>query len=160
MLVAKIFSFPKSFCLCILSSCRNSARKTLLFFLQSSSDLRITEGTLLDVEFLEVNSIVITGNGKLVFNRGHVIVIRTLSILVNQQGHLIIGSEICRHNDTVEINLIGESGCLYDPCRRFQHLFQLHGSDNATVHVSMFFFIQFYLIFSGHSVVVNFQYVS
>ncbi|XP_060567854.1 cell migration-inducing and hyaluronan-binding protein-like [Ruditapes philippinarum] len=68
----------------------------------------IDEDVLLDVTELDVHSIDIIGEGRLVFNQGHDISIKTRGIYVKNFGHLIIGSETCRHENEVHIQLEGD----------------------------------------------------
>jgi hypothetical protein len=68
----------------------------------------IDEDVLLDVTELDVHSIDIIGEGRLVFNQGHDISIKTRGIYVKNYGHLIIGSETCRHENEVHIQLEGK----------------------------------------------------
>ena len=84
-------------------------KKKTFFFRsnQSEEDIIINGPTLLDVESVEVNTITISGNGKLVFGQGHSISIATKGILVKDNGALVIGSETCPHEDEVNIVLIG-----------------------------------------------------
>ena len=71
----------------------------------------IDDDVLLDVTELDVHSIDIVDEGRLVFNQGHDISIKTRGIYVKDYGHLIIGSESCRHEDNVHIQLEGKT-CL------------------------------------------------
>ena len=68
----------------------------------------ITLAVLLDVSDLDVGIITIKNDGKLVFNQGQSIKIRTKGIHVKDNAALIIGSSDCRHEDEVNIVLKGK----------------------------------------------------
>ena len=73
---------------------------------QKSSVVTITRRVLLDVPLVDVTQITIEANGKLVFDVGYDIVIKTKGILV--RGALIIGDVDCRHTNKVHIVLEGK----------------------------------------------------
>ncbi|XP_053383836.1 cell surface hyaluronidase-like [Mercenaria mercenaria] len=79
----------------------------ITFIIQKSTQVVIKEGVLLDVASLDVYSIEIKDEGRLVFNQGHDINIKTRGIFVKNYGQLVIGSDTCRHTDNVHIQLEG-----------------------------------------------------
>ena len=66
----------------------------------------MTTSLLLDTD-LDVTTLTISGNGKLVFKQQD-LVIKTKGILIKDNGKLIIGSETCRFTNKVDILLEGE----------------------------------------------------
>lgn len=95
-------------CAAVQAACPHEGIEKLWSKMDLTGDVEITEPIVLDIETEDLNTVVISGNGSLIFSSDVPLAKLTSSrITIDDGGSLVIGSDDCRFSGKAEIELTG-----------------------------------------------------